>query len=341
MAGDRKSLGVDAPPCSTARHLCIATPLNRARLSHRGFPRLVAMMAVPSPYADQLERVPVAEHVVEVLGSSTRYWEYGDPHSATTIVVVHGFRGDHHGLEPVVAQLPDVRVFSPDLPGFGGSDPLTRLRHDIDGYARWLAAFVDTLGLREAVILGHSFGSILVSAAVAGGLPASRMILINPIAAPALSGPRGILTRLAVFYYRLSAALPERLGFGLLRNRAIVRLMSIAMVKTREPALRRWVHDQHDRYFSAFTDRRVVLEAFEASVCSDVREFAASIATPTLLIAAERDDITPVAAQHRLQRQFENATLAVLPHVGHLIHYEAPRAAAVHIAQFLRLGDRE
>ena len=298
------------------------------------------MSVVPSPYADQLSRVPVAEHTVDVQGSSTRYWEYGDPQNPLTIVVVHGFRGDHHGLEPVVAQLPNVRIVSPDLPGFGGSGRLVGLRHDIDGYARWLRAFLDGAGLGNAVVLGHSFGSIVVAAAVAGGLETPRMILINPIAAPALSGPRGILTRLAVFYYWLAAVLPERLGFGLLRNRVIVRGMSIAMVKTREHGLRRWVHDQHDRYFSAFTDRRVVLEAFRASVESDVSEFAARIAVPTLLIAAERDDITPVAAQHRLQRLFPDATLDVIPGVGHLIHYETPRKAAEHIARFLGLKER-
>jgi len=74
-----------------------------------------------------------------------------------------------------------------------------------------------------------------------------------------------------------------------------VRVMSVTMAKTRDPELRRFIHDQHDRYFSAFADRDVVLEAFEASVSHDVREYAARIPTRTLLIAAERDDISSVA----------------------------------------------
>ncbi|PJJ63212.1 alpha/beta fold hydrolase [Compostimonas suwonensis] len=300
-------------------------------------------MTVPSPYHELLDRIPVRAESLSLDGGLTRYWVYGDADARTTIVMVHGFRGDHHGLEPVVAQLgSDYRIISPDLPGFGESTPLPGRTHDIDTYARWLDDFVQALGLNRArtIVLGHSFGSIVVSAALAapsGTIAGSvrSVILVNPIAAPALAGPRGILTKLAVFYYRLGAALPERLGFGLLRNRAIVRVMSVTMAKTGDRGLRRWIHDQHDRYFSAFANRRVVLEAFEASVSNDVSEYAERITLPTQLIAADRDDITPVAAERRLATLFPDARLHVIEGVGHLIHYEAPAEAAGVIEGFI------
>jgi pimeloyl-ACP methyl ester carboxylesterase len=297
-------------------------------------------MSIESPYASQLARIPVREHTVSVLGSSSRYWEYGAAVAgAPTVVLVHGFRGDHHGLEPVVAQLPGVHIISPDLPGFGASTPLgadSGFSHDLDGYAAWLRGFVAALELNgPVVILGHSFGSIVSSAALAGGLAADAVILVNPIAAPALSGPRGIMTRLAVFYYWAAAKLPEKLGFALLRSRLIVRVMSVTMAKTKDPALKRWIHEEHDRYFSAFSSREVVLDAFRASVGNDVSEFAASITPRTLLIAADRDDITPIAAQHTLRELFPQATLFVIHGVGHLIHYEKPVDAAAQIRGLL------
>jgi pimeloyl-ACP methyl ester carboxylesterase len=297
-------------------------------------------MIVPSPYAAQLKRIPVQERELSVLGSTTHYWEYGSADAQVTVVMVHGFRGDHHGLEPVIAQLPGLHLISPDLPGFGESDPLT-VTHDIAGYATWLLAFVAALEpAGRVVILGHSFGSIIVAAAAADraaddALVPSDVILINPIAAPALKGPRGVMTRLAVFYYWLGAVLPEKLGFALLRNRLVVRVMSVTMAKTDDKLLRRWIHNQHDRYFSAFSDRGVVLEAFRASVSNDVSEFAASIPFRTLLIAAEKDDITPVSAQRRLVSQFPDAELEIIDGVGHLIHYEVPAKAASHIVRFL------
>ncbi len=279
---------------------------------------------------------------MRVLGSRTYYWQYGDPDASDAIVVVHGFRGDHHGLEQVIAQLAPARIIAPDLPGFGESEPLPGRTHDLGAYATWLTALVESLAIRGRVtLLGHSFGSIVASAAVSSHLTVDSLVLINPIAAPALRGPRGVLTRLAVFYYWLGAVLPPPLGFALLKNRVIVRVTSLAMVKTRVPALRRWIHDQHDRYFSAFASREVVLESFRASIGNDVSEFAGQITVPTLLIAAERDDITTVAKQRELARLFPDATLHVIDGVGHLIHYETPAAAAALIRTFLsepRLG---
>ena len=291
-------------------------------------------MAVPNPYSPLLDSIPVERREVEVAGSTTAYWVYGPEDAATTIVAVHGFRGEHHGLEPVVAHLPEVRVISPDLPGFGETPPLPGSRHDIEAYAGWLRELVAAVA-PGAVILGHSFGSIVVAAAVAGGLATPKVILVNPIGAPALEGPRGILTRLAVFYYWAGARLPKGAGDALLRNGAIVRVMSVSMAKTRDADIRRFIHDQHDTYFSRFADRDVLHDAFLTSVSNDVRAYAPRIAQPTLLIAAQRDDITPIEAERHLATLFANATIVEIPDVGHLIHYETPAPAAEAIRRFL------
>ncbi|MCK9914244.1 MULTISPECIES: alpha/beta fold hydrolase [Microbacterium] len=298
------------------------------------------MIVDAGPYAARLADRRVEGHEVEVLGGMTRYWTYDPPAGVepwATVVAVHGFRGEHHGLDPVVAHLDGVRVVSPDLPGFGETPPLPGRTHDLDAYAQWLTEFVAAVA-PDAVVLGHSFGSIVSAAAVARGLETPRLVLVNPIGAPALEGPRGILTRLAVFYYRAGAALPAPLGEGLLRNRAIVRAMSIAMVKTRDPELRRFVHAQHDAYFSRFADRDVLSDAFLTSVSHDVRAFAPRIAVPTLLVAAQLDDITPIEAERTLATLFDDVELVEIPGVGHLIHYETPEPAASAISRFLRAG---
>ncbi|MCP2637025.1 alpha/beta hydrolase [Microbacterium sp. HD4P20] len=295
-------------------------------------------MTAPNPYAPLLGAIPVERHEVRVLGGSTAYWQYGPANADITIVAVHGFRGEHHGLEPVVAHLPGIRVISPDLPGFGETAPITGRTHDLALYSEWLRAFAGAVA-PGAVILGHSFGSIVVAAAVAEGLDTPRVILVNPIGAPALEGPRGLLTRLAIFYYWAGARLPRRLGDALLRNGLIVRVMSVTMAKTKDPGIRRFVHDQHDTYFSRFSDRDVLHDAFVASVAHDVREFAPRIAQPTLLVAAQRDDITPIEAERRLATMFPDAMLVEIPDVGHLIHYETPAPAADAITRFLAPSD--
>ncbi len=294
-------------------------------------------MSAPSPYAERLSAIPVERHEVEVGGGKTVYWAYGPSavDATTTMIAVHGFRGEHHGLEPVVAYLPGVRVISPDLPGFGETAPLPGCTHDLATYTDWLREFAGAVA-PGAVILGHSFGSIVTSAAVADGLQTPRLILVNPIGAPALEGPKGVLTRLAVLYYALGARLPERWGTALLRHPIIVRTMSVAMAKTSDPALRRFIHDQHDTYFSRFADRDTLHDAFVTSVSHEVRAAAPRFSVPTLLVAAQRDDITPIEAERELAGMFPDAELVEIAEVGHLIHYEAPAEAAGAIRRFLR-----
>lgn len=293
-------------------------------------------MHIDSPYAARLSQIPVEAASLDVLGSTTKYWVYGPAEAPTTVVLVHGYRGEHHGIEPIVAFLPGIRFISPDLPGFGESAPFVGLEHSVENYSRWLVAFIDALGLTgTAVVLGHSFGSIISAAAVAGGLPTPGLILVNPIAVSGLDGPRRVATAITVGYYALARRLPRRLGYALLKNRLIVRAVSIAMVKTDDVSLRRWVHDQHDRYFSRFADRDVVVEGFAASVSTDVLAFADRITVPTLLVAADEDDITPLGAQYELQKRLADARLVVIEGVGHLIHYETPDRAAAAISSFL------
>lgn len=273
------------------------------------------------------------EHDIELLGGSTRYWEYGTPTTGPTIVVVHGYRGDHHGLEPVVNLLDDFHIVSPDLPGFGDSTPMTEHPHSIDGYGAWLRAFLDALGLgSDIILLGHSFGSIVVAHAVAGGVPARGVILVNPIADdPAKVAGIGA-TR---FYYAVARRLPESVARAWLGNWLIVRGMSVTLAKTRDRALRRFIHGQHHAYFSRFGSRASIVEGFDASLSTTVAAVADRIAQPVLLVAGELDEVAPLAGQFALLDTFPDARLDVIPGVGHLIHYETPAAAAAAIRAFV------
>jgi len=284
-------------------------------------------MADRSPYAALVERLPVRRDELVLRGGRTACWTYGPPDAARTVVFLHGLRGDHHGLEPVTAHLDDLRVVVPDLPGFGASPPLPTGVHDVAGYAAWAGELLDAVG-GDPVLAGHSFGSIVAAATAAVTRPRA-LVLVNPIA----TRPRGAATRLTVGYHRLAAALPERVGTALLRSPAITRIASGAMSTTPDRALRRWIHAEHGRYFAGFADRRVLLEAFHASISHDVAEFAPAIGAPTLLVAAERDTIAPLQAQRALR--FPDARLVVVPAVGHLTHYEAPAAVAAAISEFV------
>lgn len=298
-------------------------------------------MAGSFVYSERLAALQPSPHQAPIGGCETHWWDYAPDVAETatgdTVIAIHGFRGDHHGLELFPAFWRAQHFIIPDLPAFGASTAFSNEPHSIDSYADWLLAFVAHVRPMKGrvFILGHSFGSIVVSAALARGLDVDAAILVNPISAPALSGPRGVLTKGAVVYYQLGAWLPERLGHAWLSNWAVVRTMSVAMAKSPNPAMRKFIHQQHDLYFSKFANRDALLEGFRTSVSNDVTDFADDITVPVLIVAAERDDITPIEAQYALAEQLSQADLRVIPNVGHLVHYETPVVAVEHMRDFV------
>jgi pimeloyl-ACP methyl ester carboxylesterase len=262
-------------------------------------------------------------------------WTY-HPHAENVVIMIHGFRGTHHGLDLIAKQLNGFKVIVPDLPGFGEAAPLN-VEHDLDNYVAWLAGFIKDLKLKkQPILLGHSFGSI-VAASYAAKYPETiyKLILVNPIGAPALEGPKAILTQLAVFYYFVGRKLPAELAKKWLASKPVVMIMSLTMAKTKDKKLRQFIHKQHLLHFSSFDNPKMLSEAFKTSVTQNVRMYAPKINLPTLLIAGDRDDITPLAKQQSLVGLFKNAELVVIENVGHLTHYETPDQVADAVRHFI------
>jgi pimeloyl-ACP methyl ester carboxylesterase len=251
-----------------------------------------------------------------------------------TIILIHGFRGTHHGLELIAGNLPEFKTIIPDLPGFGEGDTLNH--YNLDSYVSWLHDFISSQKLAEPpILLGHSFGSIISSAYVANyPNTIDTLILVNPIGAPALQGPKAILTQLAVLYYFIGRKLPPKLAHSWLSSKMVVNIMSNTMTNSKDKTLRQFIRDQHLTYFSRFHSPISVSEGFVTSITHNVREFAPAITTPTLIIASDNDDITPLEKQRELVTLFPHAHLEVIKNVGHLTHYETPEQVAKLIESF-------
>lgn len=272
-----------------------------------------------------------------IADTATRYWFYPATNPvAKTLIFIHGYRGNHHGLEAIAGALPDFNIVIPDLPGFGRSAPFAG-EHSVEGYVLWLDAFIAQISSEFAikgrpVLVGHSFGSIISAACAANTQAISHLVLINPVSAPALEGPKASLTRLARLMFWLSGALPMTAGLRLLKSWPMVRGMSIVMTKSWKPELRRWVHAQHDANFNDFANRRVAIEGYSASISHNVGEYASRFSVPTTLIAGAKDDITSVKQQEAMASTIPVSwSLTVLRGVGHLTHYEKPFEVATAI----------
>src|SRR5699024_8154532 len=92
-------------------------------------------------------------------------FKYPGRPNATQGLAIHGFRGDHHGLELIVDGLPDHEVWVQDLPGFGQSPAMPHATHNVENYANVITQLSQKLS--SPALLGHSFGSVIASAATA------------------------------------------------------------------------------------------------------------------------------------------------------------------------------
>ncbi|WP_460956921.1 alpha/beta fold hydrolase [Parasphingorhabdus pacifica] len=292
---------------------------------------------------------PAVERVERICGTDLHYWVYreelldaagprGGGRQPPPIVMIHGLRGTHEGLELIVDRLPGRCVVVPDMPGFGESGPMPDRTHDVAGYANVVEGILKLLGAqdRPVFLLGHSFGSV-IAAHVAATVPAfvRRLVLINPIASPPLNGPRVVLTGLTSAYYALGNALPPRLGTALLSNKLAVFVASRAMMRSKDKRIRQYVYDSHLRHFSRFHSPELLSQTYEASVTRTVANYVDRLRVPTLLIAGESDEIAPLDGQRELLSGIVDAELVVIPEVGHLVHYETPGAAAEAVDRFL------
>jgi len=276
------------------------------------------------------------KHSCQILGTTTTYWEY-NPDKPTTLILIHGFRGTHHGLLKIAEQLPEYRLIIPDLPGFGVSEALTG-GHGIGDYVEWLFQFREIVdpSTPSSYIVGHSFGSIIVSHyASLHPSTVTKLTVINPIGAPALEGEQRLLTQLAILYYWLGRKLPARAARAWISLKPITKITSITMRKTKDRQIRKFIDEQHYTHFSSFANPTQLSEAFRTSVSHDVSQVAEHLTMPTLMIVGEKDVITALDKQHELHAKIDGAELVIIPDVGHLTHYETPGEVASAIRKFI------
>lgn len=121
---------------------------------------------------------PRIEHVPVVGGDlAVRVWGPGDP-DAPAVLAAHGITSNGLAWAAVADLLDDVRFVAPDLRGRALSAALPA-PYGLRAHAADLAAVRDALGLRRAVVAGHSMGAfvaLLVAADHPVGTPALVLV---------------------------------------------------------------------------------------------------------------------------------------------------------------------
>ena len=256
-----------------------------------------------------------------VRGSRTVLHAYG-PAAGPAVLAVHGFRGTHYGLEPLARALgaAGFRVTVPDLPGAGHSTQL-RGRLDTAELGAWLRELGNLLPT-SPVLVGHSYGTVIVGAAISAGVRHAGVVLLNPILRAPLTSTHVLGTAATRLYYALAGRLPERIASRLLSDPVIAAIGSELMTGTDDQALRTWIRGQHLRHAGAFSSPAAVLESYAAATADTVTDYAPPRLGPSLLLGGDRDRLGASAAQLAEAAARFGGSSHVFANRGHLLPYE-------------------
>jgi pimeloyl-ACP methyl ester carboxylesterase len=249
---------------------------------------------------------------------------YEDTGVGVAVVLLHAFpvhRGMWAGVRTAVGD--DVRLITPDLPGFGQS-PASAGEPSLDAYVDEVAALLDAIRVKKAVVGGLSMGGY-VALAFARRHPGRLlgMILADTKAsadAPAAADNRrriaSVLTQERSPRVLVEESLPNLLGATTKTARAEVVARVRSDVELVNPDAAAWAQ-----------------LAMAARV--DTFDVLRGLAAPVSVIVGDEDVITPPSDANAMVAATDGrAVLTVIPRAGHLSAVEDPAAFAAAVLAF-------
>lgn len=234
----------------------------------------------------------------------------GDPEGQHSLVLIHGAGESRLHWLPGLRRLEGVDAYALDLPGHGRSGG--RGRDSIAAYRDLLAAFLDTLGLERAVLVGHSMGgAIALSFALRFPHRVEGMVLVG-------SG-----ARLRV----LPAILEEIL-------KDFDSTVEFICGYAYGPGASEELKKQGLEWMKQVSPE-VLHGDFVACDAFDVMERLGEIQVPTLVICGTEDRLTPPRYSTYLRDHIPEAQLVLVEGAGHMVMLERPEEVEEAVARFL------
>ena len=240
------------------------------------------------------------------------------------LVLVHGFPLDNRIWESQLSTLSDkYRVITPDLPGFGHSQPPPARPFTMESLADTLHGFLTQLKATPCVLAGFSMGGYM-SFAYERKYPTTLKALILIDTKAEADTPDGKAGRNKMIETARTGGskpiaatmLPKMLTPQTIQSRPqlvqqVTSIMESCPAQTIEYAL------------GAMRDR------------SDYRDCCPSVAIPTAILVGDADAITPPAVAEAMNKSIPHSKLTIIKGAGHLSPMEQPEQVNQAIRQFL------
>lgn len=219
------------------------------------------------------------------------------------LVMLHGYLASKESFYPQIEYFSQYyRVTAPDFPGFGEGEPLTSA-YSVDDYADWTEAFLRKNGIEFPLVIAHSFGGRVAIKCLSRGDIFDRAVLCG---CAGIVPRRTLKYRLKVKTYRLVKKIAPRYA---------ERKFGSEEYRTLSPLMR---------------------ESYKKIVNEDLRQDAAKIARPVLLINGERDGETPPSSAQIYRNAIKGSRAITLKGCGHFAHLDDPLAFNLATEEFFR-----
>ena len=245
-----------------------------------------------------------------------------------TVILIHGLRGDHHGLAEIARGLEerDYEVLTPDLPGSGDQSDIAQ--KDLNAYSEWLHDYISKLD-HKPYIIGHSMGSIIVSHYLEK-YPQDvqrRVVLLSPIFRTRTSQKGSNL-----LYTLTSGALhvlPKKSRYKIMKSKTVSYCISHFL--TTDKTQQKRIDELHYLYSGRFASADSLLVDMKISMRNQTK-------TPTdkdvLYVIGKKDRLTSAVLAHSVAAE-QGAQCIELVGTGHLLNYERPTLVAEIIDEYI------
>jgi 3-oxoadipate enol-lactonase len=246
----------------------------------------------------------------------------GDP-ARTPLVFLHGIGGAARAWRGQITAFSDrYRATAWDMPGYGGSTPLASV--SIATLADALQDFLEQIGAKRPVLVGHSIGGMIVQQWLIK-YPHAAAAVVLAQTSPAFGNAEGDWQKQFI---------EARLG-PLDRGET---MKSLAPTLVRE-----LVGDDPDAGGMELA-RDCMGSVPEASYRAmmlallgfDQRKALADIAIPTLVLSGSKDKNAPAPMMAKMATYIPSSAYTELEGAGHLVNLERPKAFDAALDQFLK-----
>jgi len=246
---------------------------------------------------------------------SLNYYEQG---SGPVLVLLHGLGLDHSIWLPLARNCSSyMRMIMPDLRGHGLSDSPNGI-FTMGDMAADIKQLLDRLSIEKIVLAGHSMG----------GYVALAFVRKYP----------NLLAGLVLVTTNADEDPPEKRESRVLLAKKIEQRGSIALADslanrlTNDPILISKMHDLIRRT----TPKGLIGSSLGMAERKDMHQTLTSLTCPVLVIAGERDKITPLSTSQDLLNKCQSGELVIIPNAGHLPMMEEPDLMSKAFLTFLK-----